>query len=921
MARLEEIGQALRAADAAGNTEDARRLAELYARTKEQQTSVNRPTSVMSAVAARNDLVPQVEQSRFNPNQSTFGYITNELGKSLTGILGLPEAVINRMAGQATPFAPLAALSQLVQRAPGVPTMSGVSRTAGIEPNMRAPNQATEVLTGAGIDVLQNFMFPGGSAATKVLSGLGSYAGRQAMEGTGAGGEFAGSLLGGVVAPSLMSARLSALNSIRQAAGNNPQELMTNMQNNPQIRDRVRQDVLNELAGDMHGDWRTYAAKYAAAQELEQAIPGLRLNLAQQFGAPSIVQRQRALEASSPVELTAADARRNANQAALRGVLGANPSARANAEAAIGSVADTASAQSRDIAAQIARVSDEAAQIAGRIQPADVPALGQRALDIRASELGSARAKANDLMGLATQAAKTENAVFDTSSLVAKARQIQSEPIWDDANYTSIFGKIKGLGGEQGQFDWNPITGATPRGVTNDVTFDDIREMRQAVNADIAAALRSNSPNARAQLRNLEQLKGEIDNVIKSSPFEATKQAYGAFVDYYKREFAPRFLRGVNLLAEKRTSTGESRLPPERVFTAYFRPNGATEMSRYVRLYGENAEAMTAMRDAITDRYAREVVKNGAIDPAAHARFMDRYKTPLATLDRAGFKFASDLSDTAKSFEAVTTRLASLQDAAQRADKDLVRGILTDQFGTRPPEQIVGELLSDPRKTNLVLSRMDAKQARGLVEYMKDDLVQKFSRDGSIDPAAVTAFLGDRMQVQSYRNALAKVYGLNAADEQIGTLRKISEAAQRLDMTPVPASSATAGRPKLGQDELYKTVGFSARTVFSMIRAAVTGRSSAYDAGVVLGGQALATMRENLKNEVYKEIIRDPSSAKMLLQMMQTAPESGAGAAMAKRFIERVPAVAGYFIGASKYPEMAQYSAANFAREQAEVQE
>src|SRR5690606_28153003 len=118
-------------------------------------------------------------------------------------------------------------------------------------------------------------------------------------------------------------------------------------------------------------------------------------------------------------------------------------------------------------------------------------------------------------------------------------------------------------------------------------------------------------------------------------------------------------------------------------FQNYFKPNGGTEMSRYLKLYGENSEAMSALRDAVIDRYAREVVKEGVIDPASHARFMERYRVPLATLDKAGFKFGSELQDNAKAFEAVTDRLASLRDAAERADKDLARKLLSDEFGAK----------------------------------------------------------------------------------------------------------------------------------------------------------------------------------------------------------------------------------------------
>lgn len=913
MATVEEIGQALRAADAAGNTEDAKRLAGLYASTK-SQGSVNVPTSAQSAISARNDLVPQPTDNRYNPNQSIGGYGANEVGKAVTGILGIPEATISRLAQSANPLMPVAALAQRV-----VPTsMADIRQILGIEQDKKAPGPGTEMLTGLGIEIGQNFMFPGGGVIPKISGGVGSYAGRQMLGEFGPVGELTGSMLGGIVAPALLSSRLSALQSIYKFARESGGNVVEKIQGNPHAMAKIRQDVLNELAQDMRADPATYAAKYAAAQELEQAIPGLKLNLGQTFAAPSVIQRQRALETSSPAEMNAAQLRRAGNEEAMLTVLGRNPAARANAEGAITSLSDQTSAQSRAISGQIAQVQDEAAKIASRVQTADLPLLGQRALDIRASELGKARAKANELMGIAADAAKREGAVFDTSQLVQKAKQIQSEPIWDDANYTSIFGKIKGLGKNEGQFDWNPVTGATPKNVTNSVGFDDIREMRQAVNADIASALRSNSPNARAQLRNLQQLKKEIDGVIEVSPFQATKDAYGAFVNYYKHEFAPRFLRGANLLAEKVGATGEARLPAEKVFSTYFKPNGATEMSRYLKLYGENSDAMLAMRDAITDRYARDVVKNGAIDPMAHAQFMRKYETPLAALDRSGFKFASDLGDTAKAYESVNNRLSALKDASSMADKDFVRKMLTDEFGVKSPEQVIGEIINDPRKTNLLLSRMDNKQAKGVVEFMKDDLIQQFTKEGQIDPAAVAGFLGDRIKVQSYRNAIARVYGSSVADEQVNTLRRIEQAAQRLDETPVPMSSVHTGKPKLGQDAIYQSVGFSARTVWSMIRAAVTGRSSVSDAAVVLGGQALQTVQANLKNEIYKEIIRDPASAKMLLKLMETSPQSGAGVEITKRFIGQVPLVAGALIGARKYPELAKYAAANFAREQGE---
>lgn len=881
--------------------------------------SVNEPTSTANAVAARNDLVPQPQQSRYNPNQSTFGYVANEAGKNVLGLLGLPESAVNAAAGSATPIGPIASLATAFRDAAGLPTISRIAGILGIDPKMKAPGPGTEIATGAGLDVAQNFLFPGGSAAQKVAGGIGSFVGRKIGEDAGAPGEFIGSVVGGVAAPALIASRVSALKSAASLLGNNAQELGAKIRSDPQFMSKLRTSVINELSESLRQDPDGYAAKFAAAQDLEKSLPGLKLNLGQMFEAPSVLQKQRALEASSPVEMNAAQARRNANESVLRGALGEQPTARNAAAGALDDLAGAAGVRSRGIAADIARTADEAKAISARVSQADLPTLGQKALDIRVSELGKARAKANSLMDLASQAAKQEGAAFDTASLVAKARQIQSEPIWDDANTTAIFGKVKALSGDGG-FDWNPIEGATPRNASKTIGFDDIKEMRQAVNADIAAALRSNSPNARAQLRNLSVLKNEIDSVIENSPFAATKKAYGEFVDFYKNEFAPRFLRGANLLAEKTTSLGESRLPPERVFSTYLKPNGGVEMGRYVKLYGENAEAMSTMRDAVLDRYAREVVRDGVIDPAQHAKFVERYKVPLGVLDKAGFKFAGELSDVAKASESVQGRLVALQDAAQRADKDLARGIITDQFGTKTPEQVVAEILPDPRKTNLLLSRMNKDQARGLVEFMKDDLVRQFSKDGVINPEAIDLFLADRMKSQSYRNALAKVYSTDVADQQIKTLGQIAEAARRLDSTPVPKSAAVEGKPSLFHDDLQKKTGLSIAVIGNMARAVVAGRVSPEWAALALGSQAGATMMQNMKNEIYKEVLRDPQSAQMLLQVMRHPPETGKGLQAIAQFARRVPSFVNYLTGFNKYPEFAKYAIANFGREQSEPQ-
>jgi hypothetical protein len=106
-----------------------------------------------------------------------------------------------------------------------------------------------------------------------------------------------------------------------------------------------------------------------------------------------------------------------------------------------------------------------------------------------------------------------------------------------------------------------------------------------------------------------------------------------------------------------------------------------------------------------------------------------------------------------------------------------------------------------------------------------------------------------------------------------------------------------------------------------MLRAVVAGRVSPEWAAMALGSQAGATVMQNMKNEIYKEVLKDPQAAQLLLQAMKTAPESTAGAAAVTRFLKRVPSAVSYFVGFNKYPEFAKYATANFARSQSEPQE
>src|SRR6185312_11973304 len=115
--------------------------------------------------------------------------------------------------------------------------------------------------------------------------------------------------------------------------------------------------------------------------------------------------------------------------------------------------------------------------------------------------------------------------------------------------------------------------------------------MREAVNQDIAREAGSANPNARQRLRGLIDIRNEIDATAQQAP-EAVRKPYNAAVDWYREEYAPKFLRGINLKQSLRDVTGEQRIPDERLPGQYFKKMAPTPMNRFLQLYGDSPQAM-----------------------------------------------------------------------------------------------------------------------------------------------------------------------------------------------------------------------------------------------------------------------------------------------------------------------------------------
>lgn len=202
------------------------------------------------------------------------------------------------------------------------------------------------------------------------------------------------------------------------------------------------------------------------------------------------------------------------------------------------------------------------------------------------------------------------------------------------------------------------------------VTLQQLDDVRKAINADIAAAARSNDPAAATTLRNLGKLHKAIDEAVDQSDTLTpnAKELYTEALDIYRTQYAPRFKTGVNANLFKQTALNEPKLNPDDVVKTYFQPKGEREAQQFVTMFGKNADAMRVARSGIEDVYRREVVDaTGKIAPDAHAKFLKKYAEPLRILDDAGMNLSTRLDVVAKD----AARLAQIEDLAKASGNKL----------------------------------------------------------------------------------------------------------------------------------------------------------------------------------------------------------------------------------------------------------
>lgn len=821
---------------------------------------------------------------------STTDYLANESKLVPAGFLGLPvETVANVLklgqagagvlASELTGKPPPDFLGTDWTPAGGIADFASVLGYRPLEAPGNVSELAGDVMKGAaaGAAVAQ---VPGGVAGA--LSGIGANFARNMRPGDPAT-EISGALIGGGVLTPVVSSRLSMARNLL----NRETQQQFIEKNMPAVKSAVKDKVVRDIAAELSKE-PLAAQNIARAEKLIKTIPGVRMDIGQKTQSGATSQRAKQAFRFSPESAVEKQAIDEANRAALKGALPKSAEATVPFSRLLEQQKGVIAKKTADIEATDA----QAQRIGGvkRMEPEQLGEAGAKLKAIRAQEKQSADAEVAIRSAKVNQAAG--DAKFQIAGVVETAEKVLGQPIvkFDAANAPRVVTKIKELS-------------EAPDAVITDIGIKDIRAMREAVNQDIADVANSTAGVDRRQLRALTQIKNSIDEAVEASGNTQAAQSYRDFNKFYATEYAPRFLRGENVKQTLKTPLGVEAMPDEKVLGAYLKPGGASQMKRFTSLYGKSPQAMNLMEDAIYDRYSSQVIKNGVIDEKAHAKFMFNYGAQLKQLGPKGAEIQKSLSDRATATRTVLERRASLQDQLDTAENDAFVNSLHDKFGARSVDEVMKKATSDPRVMANLTGRMTVGEAKGLVNWFAGDIGQSISQAGYAELGkTVTAKLTDKNYAAGYRMALERAYGKDVAKAHFDRLDAIQNIASRLDATELdPFIGLKGDAVSANRDALSRVAGFTSRTVFNMVRAVVTGRTSAQDVAFTLGGQFASHRLQQISNEVTRKLLTDPEMSKLVMDAMQNPPKSKAWTEAALELAKKAPSWIGYWMGADRY--------------------
>ncbi len=317
--------------------------------------------------------------------------------------------------------------------------------------------------------------------------------------------------------------------------------------------------------------------------------------------------------------------------------------------------------------------------------------------------------------------------------------------------------------------------------------------------------------------------------------------------NYYKNEYAPRFLEGASRDVGRYNQFGydKNKVAAENVPDQFFGPNNVSAAKQFNKLYGDTPEVRQIMTDHALDKLRQE-----AIDPATGLlreggvdRWLNRYGRVLNEMP--WIRDAIQAKDPA----ALYGRLGDLK-ARQAAIGDTT---LAKQLGNEPG-QMIDKALSDWRVAKTLKSTVtgDPEAEKALTRAVWDRALGSGEKGGALyDAKAIGDFLDKN----------ARSVGVLLTPEHVKSLRTIIDASRIEGRLPAPKGTVPESN---AFDNVKQLTGTSVETGLTTMTTLARGRSSPVYEVTRLIGNAYRNFSEKELQAAWKEALTNPLVAKNL---------------------------------------------------------
>jgi hypothetical protein len=473
---------------------------------------------------------------------------------------------------------------------------------------------------------------------------------------------------------------------------------------------------------------------------------------------------------------------------------------------------------------------------------------------------------------------------LDATGVTSLHKEYIDDPLFDVSpqDMPNVFSRLNRLAKKKAD-DAASILDASgkPMRTTDDipakVDYEEYHAMRQAVNQDIQVELGRAVPNRR-RVRALTRMKKRIDKM--GNQLKETEPAlYQADLDantFYRDEVAPKAFRGIN----HKMGLGEDRLANEKVVEQYWKPKGVTNARRFKALYGDNEAANAALEGGVLRLYRDTVVKNGAIDTMAHARFMKRYEENFNEFPQ----LRQILNDKDAATRTLNQRAGELADNIDEINDSI--WFKHVDFGDKEPSRIIKDALKNPRTMSRTVLTMPKHQREAFAASLLSDVYESSrNADGFIDAGKLDALMSQHSE--AIRTGLRHGFGATKAKAHMARLKVVSEAADILAENTVSITTTGKGTRNINIGRF--DTGIPLTTAVAQTRAVQTGRTGIHYVLAVLSTQTGLNANKQMTEALEKKLLYDPDTSLELIRMFKAQQKAGGmpDVARMKQFVSK----------------------------------